>query len=200
MSALELDDKGVSHCKGADVSGEIHQLVDACRANEPSAMSRLVQQFRGQVLGLCFRMLGQWQDAEDAAQETFWRVARNLDRWDSRREFEPWLLAIAANRCRTALARRKKAVATREFTDFDVVVLSRPTAESTVALQQEIELALQRLPPKWADALRLYHSEGLAYHEIAARMGRPVGTIKTWVHRARRALLERLRSRQVLVS
>ena len=64
-------------------------------------MIDLVNRFRGQVFGLCYRMLGQRQDAEDAAQETFVRVLKNLHRWDPARPFEPWLLTIAGNRCRT---------------------------------------------------------------------------------------------------
>ena len=86
------------------MSTDIRQLVSDCLADEdPSAMMRLISRFRGQVFALCYRMLGQWQDAEDVVQETFVRVARNLNRWDSSRDFEPWLLTIAANRCRTHL-------------------------------------------------------------------------------------------------
>ena len=53
-------------------------------------------------------MLGQREDAEDATQETFVRVAKNLHRWDPERKFEPWLLTIAGNRCRTRLSKRKR--------------------------------------------------------------------------------------------
>src|SRR5437773_9623310 len=83
-------------------------LVKRCLAGDQGAMLALVERFRGQVFGLCYRMLGQRQDAEDAAQETFVRVLKNLHRWDSARASQPWLLAIAGNRCRTALAARRK--------------------------------------------------------------------------------------------
>ena len=111
------------------MSTEIHQLVRDCLADDdPSAMMRLVSRFRGRVFGLCYRMLGQWQDAEDAMQETFLRMSKNLRRWDASREFEPWLLTIAANRCRTQLARRKHRPATEPM--FDSSATDRRDSEA----------------------------------------------------------------------
>ena len=83
---------------------DLKALIRRCLAGDQAAMLALVERFRGQVFGLCYRMLGHREDAEDAAQETFVRVLKNLHRWDADREFQPWLLAIAGNRCRTALA------------------------------------------------------------------------------------------------
>ena len=71
-------------------------------------MAEFVDHYKGRVFGLCWRMLGQRQDAEDMAQETFVRALRNLHRWDSERDMEPWLLAIAGNRCRSLLATRMR--------------------------------------------------------------------------------------------
>src|SRR5262245_66472034 len=87
---------------------DLKRLVAHCLAGDQGAMLQLVERFRGQVFGLCYRMLCQRQDAEDAAQETFVRVLKHLHRWDQTREFEPWLLAIAGNRCRTALPSGKR--------------------------------------------------------------------------------------------
>ena len=87
---------------------DLRTLVKRCLAGDQGSMLALVERFQGQVFGLCYRMLGQRQDAEDAAQETFVRVLKNLHRWDQGRDFQPWLLAIAGNRCRTALAARRR--------------------------------------------------------------------------------------------
>src|SRR3954468_21863612 len=95
---------------------DLRPLIRRCLTGDQGACLALVERFQGQVFGLCYRMLGQRQDAEDAAQETFVRVLKNLHRWDQAREFQPWLLAIAGNRCRTALAARRR----------------RPAAEATV--------------------------------------------------------------------
>ena len=68
----------------------------------------LVERFERQVFALCYRMLGQREDAEDVAQESLVRALRSLRNWDSSRDFVPWLLAIAGNRCRTLLAARAR--------------------------------------------------------------------------------------------
>src|SRR5690606_32928718 len=75
--------------------------------DDPSAFAQLVSRYQDRVFRLCFRILRHRQDAEDATQETFTRMARHLSGWDSGRPIEPWLLAIAGNRCRTLLSRRR---------------------------------------------------------------------------------------------
>lgn len=179
------------------MSGEVHQIVQDCLRGNPAGMTRLVHRFRGQVFGLCLRMLGQWQDAEDAVQETFVRVSRSLPRWDATRAFEPWLLAIAANRCRTLLKQRTREIATETLGSDEQTYPCSATTEAADTFREELDLAIAKLPADWAEALRLFHVEGLAYVEIATRMGCPVGTVKTWVHRGRRALLEELQRRDV---
>ena len=156
----------------------------------------LVERFQGQVFGLCYRMLGQRQDAEDASQETFLRVLRNLHRWDAARDFEPWLLAIAGNRCRTALATRKRRPAAEALADQ--IADGEPDHRGARQLAEEVDLALADVRDDYRQAFVLFHEHELSYGEIAESMGVPLGTVKTWVHRARRELIERLRARGVL--
>jgi RNA polymerase sigma-70 factor (ECF subfamily) len=156
-------------------------------------MLALVDRFRGQVFGLCLRMLGQRQDAEDAAQETFVRVLKNLHRWDPGRDFEPWLLAIAGNRCRTALATRKRRPAGEVLPEQ--VADHRPDQQSAQHLAEEVSLALETVREDYREAFVLFHEHQLSYEQIAQVMEVPLGTVKTWVHRARRGLIDRLRQR-----
>ncbi len=80
-------------------------LVEALLSGDPDAPSQFVGLFQQVVFGLCLRMLNHRQDAEDVAQETFVRALRSIHRVDPDRPVRPWLLGIAANRCRTALGR-----------------------------------------------------------------------------------------------
>ena len=80
-------------------------------------MVELIDEHRGQVFGLCYRMLRHRHDAEDATQESFVRALRSLARWDSNREFSPWLLAIAGNRCRSLLSERMRRPPTTSLVD-----------------------------------------------------------------------------------
>ena len=83
-------------------------LVKAVRSGDPQATRLLFEQFHGIVFGLCYRMLNHRQDAEDVTQDTFLRALRGIFGFDPARPIRPWLLEIAANRCRTALAVRMR--------------------------------------------------------------------------------------------
>lgn len=159
-------------------------------------MLELVEHFRGRVFGLCYRMLGHRQDAEDVAQETFVRMLRSLNRWDPTREFEPWLLAIAANRCRTALASRKNRPAAQTLA---VPVEDRSgDLEAARHLSEEVNLALAQLRDEYRQAFLLFHEHQLSYAEIGEALDCPIGTAKTWVHRARKELSQALCRRGVV--
>jgi RNA polymerase sigma-70 factor, ECF subfamily len=182
----------------ADVRGlDLRPLVRQCLTGDQGAMLALVERFRGQVFGLCYRMLGQRQDAEDAAQETFVRVLKNLHRWDPTRDFEPWLLAIAGNRCRTALSSRKRRPVGGDSL-MDQVADDAPDQAPAQHLAEEVHLALAGVRDEYRQAFVLFHEHELSYAEIAEAMSVPLGTVKTWVHRARRDLIDALRRRGVV--
>ncbi|MBP86023.1 MAG: RNA polymerase subunit sigma-24 [Planctomycetaceae bacterium] len=159
-------------------------------------MLALVDRFRGRVYGLCYRMLSNREDAEDAVQETFVRVLKNLAKWDSNRDFEPWLFAIAGNRCRTALAKRRRRPAS--YTIVEPLPDARPDEQAAKELTEEVQLGLQRLRPDHRQAFVLFHQHELTYEQIAEAMSRPLGTVKTWIHRARGELIRFLQEREVV--
>jgi RNA polymerase sigma-70 factor, ECF subfamily len=171
------------------VTDDIRELVTRCLANEQVAMRELVERYTGQVFGLCLRMLGDRHDAEDLAQESFCRALSSLANWDADRDFSPWLLAIAGNRCRTWLAARSRRLAPMEWDDRMVDSRSSPEPDG---LSEELEMALARLRPEYRQAFVLFHEQQFSYQEIAAALDCPLGTVKTWVHRARRELAQRL--------
>ncbi len=175
---------------------ELVVLVDRCLSGHQPSFGELVHRFRGQVYGLCYRMLGQREDAEDATQETFLRVVRNLDRWDPERAFEPWLLTIAGNRCRTRLAKRMRRPGTMTL-DYPIEDRSAEQARAKL-LSEEIELVLGEIREDYRQAFWLFHKHEMCYAEIAETLDIPLGTVKTWVHRARRELIVRLRKRGVV--
>ena len=171
-------------------------LAQQFRQNDELAFRKLMGRYHSLVFGVCLRILGHRQDAEDATQETFSRVARYLHRWDSRRPFEPWLVAIAGNRCRSLLARR------RAFQTLSTTMepISRDGLEQRAeeSLREELSLALQQVPECQRLAFRLFHEQSLSYAEIAEVLNCPLGTVKTWVHRARAKIIEQLLEREVV--
>jgi len=178
------------------VAENVRDLVQRCLAGDESAMVELVDCFSGQVFGLCYRMLRQREDAEDITQETFVRVFRNLHTWDSERDFRPWLLAIAGNRCRSFLAQRMRRPRAHDLVDEPSDGRADPQASRDLA--EEVSLAMTHLREEYRQAFLLFHDQHLSYAEISEVLDCPVGTVKTWVHRARRDLGQLLRSRGVV--
>lgn len=170
-------------------------LVRALQAGDPQAPALLVERFGGVLFGLCLRMMSHRHDAEDVLQETFLRALRGVAGFDESRPLRPWLLGIAANRCRTALARRGRRPAPLASTDDHAD--PRPGLVDPDDLAGELERALQGLRPEYRLVFALYHEQGLAYEEIAATVDRPIGTVKTWLHRARGELANALERRGI---
>jgi RNA polymerase sigma factor (sigma-70 family) len=171
-------------------------LVEALRSGDQQAARLLIERYQGVVFGLCYRMLSHRQDAEDVAQEAFVRALRSIEGFDVTRPLRPWLLEIAANRCRTALAHRaRRPSATSQ------PIEDRPDPRAGLTdvddLAGELERGLQALRPEYRLVFALYHEQNLSYEEIAAAISRPVGTVKTWLHRARAQLADDLSARGV---
>jgi len=174
------------------VSAEEAGLVRRCLRGEPEAIRNLVDQFQAEVFGLCIRLLGHRHDAEDVTQEVFLRVFRSLRRWDRTRPLKPWIMGITVNRCRTWLSRRRRRP---ELSDYLQDTAPAPAVDDAAELQREIEAALKELRPEYREVFVLYHERGQPYEDIAEALERPVGTIKTWLHRARLEILDRLKRR-----
>jgi RNA polymerase sigma-70 factor (ECF subfamily) len=169
------------------------ELVGALRRGEPDAVRELVERFQGVILALGIRMLGHRHDAEDVAQETIVRALRAIHGFDQERPLRPWLLGIAANRCRTALGRRaRRPIPVESISDR---VDNRQHLADPNDLAAELERALGRLRPGYRVVFVLFHEQGLPYEEISAAIDRPLGTVKTWLHRARSELAEDLARR-----
>jgi RNA polymerase sigma factor (sigma-70 family) len=174
------------------VSADDAILVKRCLRGDGDAIRVLVSRFQNDVFGLCVRLLHNRHDAEDVSQEVFLRVFRSLKGWDSSRLLKPWIMSIAVNRCRTWLAQRNRRP---ELVDYLQDTVAAQPADDSTELLAEIQSALAGLRLEYRTVFVLFHEQGQPYEEIAEALDRPVGTIKTWLHRARLEILERLRQR-----
>lgn len=169
------------------------ELVRRCLRDDPSAVRELIDRFQTDVYALCVRLLRHRHDAEDVAQDVFLRVFRSLRTWDAARPLRPWVLTIAVNRCRTHLSRRKTRPDTADYL-ADLPDTEAPVADQGSELATAIAEAVGALRDDYREVFVLFHETGQSYEEIAAVVGRPVGTVKTWLHRARAAVLEQLKA------
>jgi RNA polymerase sigma-70 factor (ECF subfamily) len=167
-------------------------LVRRCLTGDPDAFRELVERFQTDVLAICTRLLGHRHDAEDVTQEVFLRIFRSLRRWDASRPLKPWILGITVNRCRTAMSRRAKGP---ELADYLHETADHRPEDDSSELTRELRAAVDALRADYRAVFVLFHEQGQAYEEIAEAIERPVGTVKTWLHRARVEVLERLRAR-----
>ena len=165
-------------------------LVRRCLRQETDAVEALVQRFQAEVFGLCVRLLHNRHDAEDVTQEVFLRIFRSLRRWDPSRPLRPWVMGIAVNRCRTWLSRRSRRP---ETVDYLQETIAGPSPDDSTELAREVQNAVADLRAEYRAVFVLYHEQAQPYDEIALAVGRPVGTVKTWLHRARLEVLDRLR-------
>jgi RNA polymerase sigma-70 factor (ECF subfamily) len=170
-------------------------LVRRCLDGDEQAAREFVTRFQSAVFAICYRMLNQREDAEDVAQDVFARAFRSLKGWDANRPLRPWLLAIAVNRCRTMLHQRARAVSAVPYFPTPAVT---PAPHRSKELAEELEAAIADLREEYRLSFSLFYQEELGCAEIGKILDCPESTVKTWLHRARRELAERLRRRGVI--
>jgi RNA polymerase sigma-70 factor, ECF subfamily len=181
-------------------------LVARARKGSEKAYRELLGRYQRPVFSLIFRMVRDRERAEDLAQETFVRVFNNIDRYDDRYKFSSWIFKIANNLTIDSI--RRKEVPTVSMDGSRNAVTPEQIAATTLSiasddenpeelleareLGEEIERAIDQLRPDYRTAILLRHVEGRPYEEIAEIMSVPLGTVKTYIHRARHALRESL--------
>ena len=174
----------------------------AARGDRP-AFARLVELNKRLVFGLCLRLLQDQEEARDAAQETFVRAWGAIGTYDPSQPFAPWLLRIARNHCIDLVRRRLPAARRVELDadgddDSDRTELADAGARrgdeqlERAEVASTLGLAVASLPPNYREVIHLFHVEQMSYKEIAATMEVPIGTVMTWLHRARAKLREML--------
>ncbi len=174
-------------------SDDLRDLACQCLAGDAASVRVFVGRFQQLVFALCLQMMRHRQDAEDVAQESIVRAVRHLATWDQSRPIEPWLMGIAANRCRTALERRNRRPVVME-------TLPEPASNghpATGGIAEEVQRAVDTLRDDYRQCFTLFHVQQLSVQEISDLMHVPTGTVKTWLHRARKILADELQRRGV---
>jgi RNA polymerase sigma-70 factor (ECF subfamily) len=165
-------------------------VVASARDGDVGAFETLVRTNADAVFGHALRFFGDRQLAEDATQEVFLKVFRSLAGFDGRSSFSTWLFRLTRNVC-IDLMRRDK----RRPLPMDPLEAPQPAVADFadgVVTADAVEAAMNTLLPEDRDALSAVTLFGLPYAEAAAALGVPVGTVKSRVFRARRALLVQL--------
>ena len=176
-------------------SDDDDELVRRFLAGDASAFTELVTRHERRVYGLCLRVLGNPEDAADAAQDALVMLVRKLDQFRGDAAFTTWLHRVTMNVCYDALRRAKRQpVLLRIDDDAPSREEGTPIADhaDAVADAHDVAAALAEVPEDFRIALVLADMQDLPYDEIAKILEVPVGTVKSRVHRGRIALARAL--------
>jgi len=177
------------------VNDELTWVIQAQQGSD-EAFTKLVEEHQTHVYNLCYRMLGEPEAAEDAAQESFLRAYKNLQRYDRNRPFATWLLSIAAHYCIDRLRRRKLSMFSLDEENDDGVTFEiadpaspNPEAESVKREERDrLHFLLKDLDATDRAAIILRYWNDYSEIEISESLNLTVSAVKSRLHRARRAL------------
>ena len=190
---------------------ELSTLPDAdvaalAKEGRDAAFRELIRRYERPVFTIIYRMVRDREVAEDLAQDTFVKVLNHIDRYRPEFKFSSWLFKIANNLTIDHLRKRQldtvsidgsphaASAAEAEATSLDVQSRGESPLDEMEAreLGTAIEQAIARLRPEYRACIVLRHVEGRSYEEIAATLDLPLGTVKTYIHRARHELRDML--------
>jgi RNA polymerase sigma-70 factor (ECF subfamily) len=182
------------------------EVVALAKAGKEAAYRELLRRYERPVFSLIYRMVRDRALAEDLAQETFIKVLNALDSYRPEYKFSSWVFKIANNAAIDQLRRRELdtlsldgAPHARTAEEVEATALQAADRQESPLAELEsrelgtlIEQAVGRLRPEYRTCILLRHVEGRSYEEIAEVMDLPLGTVKTYIHRARLELREYL--------
>lgn len=170
------------------------ELIARLQKRDEAAFEELIRQYEKKVYTLCFRMCGNSEDAEEAAQDAFLALWRGIDRFRQESSLSTWIYRLATNACIDTLRRRKKQSGSVSLDDEELfvdAVDTSPQSQETVEhreTQKLLQEGLSALPEEYRKVLILREIEGLSYTEIAESASIELGTVKSRISRGRSLL------------
>lgn len=191
------------------VEREEAMLIAKSQQGDVEAFGELVAIYEKQVYSVAYRFMGNPEDASDLAQEAFVRAFRAIKSFRGEASFKTWLYHIIANVCRDELRKRKRqpvasldapivtedGFIAREQDDWS---LAPERVYESIELQETLQKLLNQLTPEYRQVLVLREIQGFTYEEIAQILECSLGTVKSRINRARKALRDLLAANQEL--
>lgn len=168
-------------------------LIESICDGASEQYSYFVERYHRGLIQHVFNFVRDGDAAEDIAQEAFIQAYKKLHQYDGRFAFSTWLYKIADNLAKRMMAKSRH---TSSITEYEELIPdTRPTAEElvdSVIGRAHVRKAVDQLPADQRRAIMMYYWDELSYEEIAHVMERPVGTVRTWLHRAKEQLRKEL--------
>lgn len=153
-------------------------------------IDQYIDQYGKRLYGLCLHLCANSMEADDLYQDTWLKVLKNIDRYDTKREFEPWLTTICVNTYRNALRKlaRSPLLSFSTGVEKDIYLNSIPAPEKPE--YSDVHAAVDSLPEKLRIAVVLFYFEDMDIASTAQVLGIPEGTVKSRLNKARKRLKE----------
>jgi RNA polymerase sigma-70 factor (ECF subfamily) len=162
------------------------ELVNQSKSGDPEAFSELVRRHQHVVFNVSYRFMRDSALAEDMAQEAFLKAYRLLKGFRGDCSFSTWMYRVTCSVCLTELNRRKRRNEVEQELQYNVETSEEPVENPD--MPEMIRRCVRRLPDRYVQIITLYYLKGVSYEEIAQVMNIPMGTLKTWMFRARKQL------------
>ena len=177
-------------------------IVALAQQGRDLAFRELVRRYERPVFSLIYRMVRDREASEDLAQDSFVKVLNHIDRYNPEFKFSSWIFKIANNVAIDHLRRRQPQTVSMDGSPHATSAAEIEASSFEIAADQEtalqeleareigsaIERAIARLRPEYRACIMLRHIEDRSYEEIATTLDLPLGTVKTYIHRARNEL------------
>ncbi|MBO8158487.1 MAG: sigma-70 family RNA polymerase sigma factor [Thermosyntropha sp.] len=179
-------------------------LAVHCLNGDITAFEEIINRYKNKVFGLIYRMVGQYQEAEDITQEVFLNVYTKLHQFDPQKKFAPWIYKIATNTAISHLRKNKKTtilnfdeIYTNLYNIYHPPAVIDPLLNmERIELQEEIQKAIMKLPVNYQIIILLRYQLELNNQEIAQILNIKKENVEVKVHRARKALRKILLEQQ----
>ena len=176
----------------------IDELIRRCLIGDQGAWDEIVYLYWRRVFNIAYKFVGTHDQAEDLAQDVFLKLFKSLGTFDRRANFQTWLISVSRNLCidHYRSVRKERETIRRDVDPAQLApVATTRSPQAELELQERLHLlhiALDTLPPTLRAAVMLRDIQELSYHEIAARLGLPEGTVKSRINRGRTELARQI--------
>jgi RNA polymerase sigma-70 factor (ECF subfamily) len=183
----------------------LDSLIQRCLDGDQSAWDAIVRQHWRKVFNIAYKFVANQDEAEDLAQEVFLKIFKSLSTFDRRANFQTWLFSVSRNLCidHYRSVRKERATISREVQASEISAPATTMSQFTALEQQDravlLRRALERVAPTLRTAVMMRDIQELSYHEIAAALRLPEGTVKSRINRGRTELarqIQKLRDEQ----
>lgn len=173
-----------------DQSADDQTAVSRCLGGDTAAFEGIVRRYQQVLFTVALRLLGDHEEARDAAQNTFVKAFEKLGTYDPKRRFFSWIYRILVNECLNV--RRRPAALRSVHVDADAIQAASSDIVEAAERRSAVKKAILTLPDAYREVIVLRHFAALSYEEMSDAIGVPAKTVKSRLYTARQLLAERL--------